>query len=482
MSVSPISILKTLVILLIGVQAIKAQVLAVLEVVPAGEEAELSITEFRHLTDELRTQAREALPRNYSVLTRDNIIQLIPPEEIECIAEGCAVIIGRAIGAEYVTQGFVGRFEGMLTLTVELHESMSGNMLGSFVTESENARGLLSTIRERAPRLFARISNTNVLPVPETQAEKSAEKQPAENEIDIREELPEPVRVSSDADKRRELLGTVQVSRVHAIDEFRGTYKSPRRAMFMSLVLPGSGQMYVGTTQSRYIRGAFYMAEEIALISGLYYYSVHKYDKQVKKYQNFAKDNFKVSNYESAMNSLFNEEYKDKFQMLYGSERENYCRAFYGSSANRSCIENFGINYSNHPGDNTPLFYPNEFYRIIGNENFILGWVDAAQNPGVKENLFTENPQYMPLGTSVDRDTYMSMRKKANSLADRQAIFIGAILLNHIVSAIDAALAAKAHNSTLYEEKISFLDKIRLGSDIHIGENFKAGAGLWYYF
>jgi hypothetical protein len=140
----------------IGVQT-NAQILAVLEITPSSTDANLTITEFRHLTDELRTQAREALPRNYTVLTRDNIIQLIPPEEEECLAESCAVVIGRAIGSDYVTQGFVGRFEGMFTLTVELYESMSGNMLGSFVTESTSARGLLETIRERAPGLFARI-------------------------------------------------------------------------------------------------------------------------------------------------------------------------------------------------------------------------------------------------------------------------------------------------------------------------------------
>ncbi|MDR2581705.1 MAG: hypothetical protein LBC85_12040 [Fibromonadaceae bacterium] len=156
--------------ILLAITMASAQTLAVLEIIPSSEDANLTITEFRHLTDELRTQAREALPRNYSVLTRDNIISLLPPEEeqAECLSESCAVIIGRAIGAEYVTQGFVGRFEGMLTLTVELYESMSGNMLGSFVTESEDARGLLGTIRERAPGLFARIQPSLPEPSPTT--------------------------------------------------------------------------------------------------------------------------------------------------------------------------------------------------------------------------------------------------------------------------------------------------------------------------
>lgn len=143
-----------------AVATFAANIVAVLEIVPSNENVDLEISEFRHLTDELRTRARETLPRAYSILTRDNIISLLPPDEAEaeCLAESCAVEIGRAIGAEYVTQGFIGKFAGMLTLTVELYESMSGNMLGSFVTESEDVKGLLMTIREKAPKLFSNIS------------------------------------------------------------------------------------------------------------------------------------------------------------------------------------------------------------------------------------------------------------------------------------------------------------------------------------
>ena len=133
---------------------------AVLEIVPA-DGVELKVLESRHLTDELRTKAREALPQGrYTILTRDNILSLLPPdsEEAQCLAESCAVDIGRAIGAEYITQGFVGEFSGMLTLTVELYESITGNLLGSFVTESRDVMGLLNTIREKAPELFARIA------------------------------------------------------------------------------------------------------------------------------------------------------------------------------------------------------------------------------------------------------------------------------------------------------------------------------------
>ncbi|MCL2206700.1 MAG: hypothetical protein FWB90_01220 [Fibromonadales bacterium] len=143
--------------------AYAANTVAVLEIVPSGE-MDLKLSEYRHLTDELRTRAREALPQgSYTILTRDNIMSLLPPdsEEAECLAESCAVEIGRAIGAEYVTQGFVGQFGGMMTLTVEFYESISGNLLGSFVTESKDVMGLLNTIREKAPDLFTRIPKSD---------------------------------------------------------------------------------------------------------------------------------------------------------------------------------------------------------------------------------------------------------------------------------------------------------------------------------
>jgi hypothetical protein len=282
---------------------------------------------------------------------------------------------------------------------------------------------------------------------------------------------------------RAELLGPVNVSKVTSLDEAKGKYKSPKKAMFMSLVLPGSGQLYVGNSQSRYVRGSFYLAEEIALIFGLYYNSVYKYDKQVKKYKSFATDNFSVTGYELAMNSIFRPEYEDAFNRLYGAERENYCKSFFGNAAYMPCVENFGKNTNGYPGDGTPRYNSSEFYRAIASDNFIPGWNDAyVPTSEIEANLYTEDPQYIPLGTSNNYKEYLSMRKKANDYADRQAIFLGAIILNHIVSAIDAALSARAHNSSLYEEKISFLDRIRLGSDLSLGEDLRVGAGLWYLF
>lgn len=132
---------------------------AVLEVIPNGD-IDLEVRDFQYLTDELRSNAVSVLPKSeYSVLTRDGIFALLPPdeEEAECLAEGCAVDIGRAINAEYVAQGRISVFGGMLVITVELYESMSGALLGSFNGEGENVHNLLNIIRERAAPMFQKI-------------------------------------------------------------------------------------------------------------------------------------------------------------------------------------------------------------------------------------------------------------------------------------------------------------------------------------
>jgi len=143
---------------------------AVLELLPnESVSGSIKLEESRHLTDELRKQAVTILPKSdYSVLTRDNIIALIPPDEkeAECLAESCAVDVGRAIGAEYVTQGSIGKFADEFTISVELYETMGGKLLSSIVFESKDIAGLLAAIRSEARPLFQSILDSRPVVVP----------------------------------------------------------------------------------------------------------------------------------------------------------------------------------------------------------------------------------------------------------------------------------------------------------------------------
>jgi hypothetical protein len=162
--------------MIFAMAASAANIVAVLEVVPGGDDVELTLSEYRQISDELRTRARNALPKSFSVLTRENILQLVPPDEkeAECLAESCAVEIGRAIGAEYIASGEVRMFAGKLILSVQLYESMSGNLLGSFSTSpSEDILVLLNEIEAKSTPMFERIPGVK----PETPPEQKVPEQ-----------------------------------------------------------------------------------------------------------------------------------------------------------------------------------------------------------------------------------------------------------------------------------------------------------------
>jgi len=150
-------------------------VVAVLEVVVAddvdagdsddeGGPLELTVQQTRFLTDELRKQATMALAKNYTVLTRDKIIELSVsvPENAANVVD-----IGRAIKSDYVTRGSIGYFGDLLVFTVELYNCESGILIGDFVKMAKDLKGLLDIVHENAPILFKKI-NPQELATPAT--------------------------------------------------------------------------------------------------------------------------------------------------------------------------------------------------------------------------------------------------------------------------------------------------------------------------
>jgi len=131
-----------------------AVTVAVLELITVNDEMDLSTDETKFLTDELRRQATVSLPKEYSVLTREKIIDLASKAtgSLNTVIE-----IGVAVKSDYVTQGFIGKLGTMFTLTVELYETSSGKLLGYFTKESTDLKGLLDAIRENSPKLLEKI-------------------------------------------------------------------------------------------------------------------------------------------------------------------------------------------------------------------------------------------------------------------------------------------------------------------------------------
>ena len=290
---------------------------------------------------------------------------------------------------------------------------------------------------------------------------------------------------------RRDLLGPVKVSKVYGIDEMKGRYKSPRKALFMSLVVPGSGQLYVGGSTFTYVRGGVYLALEAALWGGWGYFSIYKYNDQVKKYKKFAREHYSIGRYEAGMRELvgqLSDETEDsRFESRYMNSRENFCEAIYGNPASSNCYtgnrlfhddkahaDRFFVSNPVSLGEeieSVGAFYDaSAVYQQIADRSYVLGW-DDAEDQAVAMNLELQvdvpADGIVPLAKSSNMDKYRSMRSKANDYADLQVWFFGGLILNHIVSAIDAAFTANAHNKTLYSEELSWYDRLHFDSYVN---------------
>ncbi len=307
---------------------------------------------------------------------------------------------------------------------------------------------------------------------------------------------------SSSSVSRSSILGPVKVSKVHSMNELKGRYKSPRKALFMSLVIPGSGQLYVGGSTFTKVRGGAYLALEAGLWAGWYYFSVHRYNDQVKKYKKFAKQNFSIGQYEQKMHDIFytldGSDEEANFRTRYLSGRETYCESIYGNAGTNGCydskltFDNDGNHTKRFDADKTlgedlkeiKLYDAGDLYSQIAGSSYVLGWIDVTDETLPAElDLADVSAETVSLGKSAAQKKYRSMRSKANDYADMQAWFFGGIILNHLVSALDAALTANAHNKTLYEEKVSFLERVNLESYVMPFRGARAAAvnAIWSF-
>ena len=353
-----------------------------------------------------------------------------------------------------------------------------------------------------APVDSAKVDSAAVAPVDSAVVSSSSEpvssssSEPASSSSSV--QVAEPVVIpSSSSMSRRDLLGPVKVSRVNGIDEMKGRYKSPKKAMFMSLVVPGSGQLYTGGSSFTYVRGAVYLALEAALWGGWYYFSVYKYDNQVKNYKKFAKKHYSIGRYEKEMldlvNQLASESEESYFETRYMSSRESFCEAIYGKASASGCytagkmFDNdaaHAARFRNNPvslGEEVKAvgsFYDGSaLYSEISDKSYVLGW-DDVEDAELAMNLHLDDDydgDYIPLAKSKNMKEYRDMRSKATDYANMQAWFFGGLILNHLVSAVDAAFTANAHNKELYSEDLSWYDHLHFDSYLNVVDGFDVG-------
>jgi hypothetical protein len=183
-------------------------------------------------------------------------------------------------------------------------------------------------------------------------------------------------------------------------------YKSPKRAFVYSLLIPGLGQRYA---ESHAIKTLAFLGIEVGLWMG--YFNRHN------------KGNIATDDYEKYANEHWIEGARSDDSTLH---------TYWGWLAWKDSTED---DFTHHLSDSKDQ----QYYEMIGKyDQFRGGWDDYWSDP-----LKFDSVDFY---TSPNRETYLNMRKDANDYYDLANKFLIFAMVNHLVSAFDAALAAKRYN------------------------------------
>ena len=202
-------------------------------------------------------------------------------------------------------------------------------------------------------------------------------------------------------------------------------YKSPKRAFIYSLIVPGWGQKYA---KSHAIKILAFLAIEAG--SWMEYFKYHNDGNQkTDEFEAFADEHW-------IEGRVLSETSVDPAQSYRGWLLTEY-----------GVVDDDDIGEFTH---HLPETKDQQYYEMIGKyDQFRAGWDDYWENPSYYDST-DESGNY--LFVSPNRAKYEDMRREANDLLDKANKFIMVSLANHVISAIDAALAAKRYNRGKSEE------------------------------
>jgi len=197
------------------------------------------------------------------------------------------------------------------------------------------------------------------------------------------------------------------------------SYKSPAKAFFLSLAVPGLGQYYYGSK----IKPFIFFGAEIAV-----------WTMNIK----WNKDGDDITTEFEAYNRVHwsQQSYEDFLLWVYGVTDDNDAPVY-------------AYEITHHLPDTRTQ----QYYEMTGKyDQFSWGWDDADLNGYVIDSFSVDNPMPRVLGDSIPvsehRIYYENRRNAANDKYDqaRKMIFIS--LANRLISAFDALLITKSRNKS----------------------------------
>jgi len=220
-------------------------------------------------------------------------------------------------------------------------------------------------------------------------------------------------------------------------EEIDGRKKSPILAGALSLVLPGAGEYY---TESYWRAGGFALAE--AGLWVLYAVYTSKGDRQTDLFQSYADDHWSAVRYaqwiEANVSTLNPDVTGFTGYLIPGTEgRPPWERVDWSKiNAVESLIAQKSGNGFTHLLPHRP---DQQYFELIGKyPQFAAGWDDAGVM--TLERILTK-------GVSARFLEYSAMRGKANNFYNNATTGAALIVVNHVLSALDAAWSASQFNN-----------------------------------
>jgi hypothetical protein len=236
--------------------------------------------------------------------------------------------------------------------------------------------------------------------------------------------------------------------------------KNIGKAALFSLILPGTGELYTGS----WLRAIPFFAVEVACWATFASYQ-SKGNKKTDEFEKFAGWRDTPNNFD-ARSYIWVE-----YSIATDATRHGGSQAYQGNFESWTSLE-WDTRYGYLPPPFTHDIMTDDrqqFFEMIGKyiDQFAFGWKDTYNDGNGYPGNFSDTNPFEPwtrpaAGVQADDPAtiafdggspmfyyYRDMRGKANDLYHVGNIAIEVVLANHILSALDAAFAARSYNKRL---------------------------------
>ena len=247
----------------------------------------------------------------------------------------------------------------------------------------------------------------------------------------------------------------------------------PGKAMLMSLVIPGAGQLYA----RRPLKTVGFLAAEVAAVM-LYRNYNRRGLADVEAYKRFADIHWDFRDWVLRA-PLFGAGWEEINISLDGTHNLD----FYVDMDGDGWPEIIGatsedgdrlIQLLSHPDTSMFLFVRknDEYYENIGKYNqFFSGWDDSDPfNPRI------DDTKSGPIARSPHRNKYLDKRDRSNQLRRTAGYAISALMFNHVLSAVDAIFSTAQWNR---QRGLELRGSLRFDPDQNLGVGGVTFSVMW---